>query len=306
MKILIFSENFFGYADRIKEHLQKRNFEVDLKYFFIPGTLDRIKKKIFKIEYNQKPHYKHILSDDTIYDLVLVINGKDIPNFVIKKLSDKYKNCKKILYIWDDIKNLNPPEIFLQLFDKIYTYSKFDADENPDLEFLPFFYTHQSNTVSRKQDAAFVGTVHSDRYQKLKNFKKNNPKLHFYFYLYAGFITYLKYLSKVNIKDVQFTPLTYDDYIKVVANSKCLIELPHPTQRNITTRAIEVIGTHTKLITTSDAVKNYDFYNPINIFIVKDNNVSEIQNWIKNSYQEYPEEIIRKYYIDNWLDKIFG
>lgn len=304
MKILIIGEKFFGYAERIKDFLEKKNYEADLVFGFAPNFRDRIKRKLLGGGFDEKDYYKNVLKKDEIYDYILVINGKFLPDYFVEEIRSNYQGAKKILYVWDDLKNLNQTEEFFGLFDKKYSYSKFDADQNSAFEFRPFFYSKRIKTNAKTIGASFVGSLHSDRYKTLKNIEKLNPKISFFFYLYADFMSYFKYWKETKLKDIRFKVLNYDGYVKTLADSVALIELPHSEQKNITTRAIEVLGTQTKLVTTTHAIKNYDFYNENNIFILDKNNTSEIQNWLTKDYEEYSEELLQKYYIESWIDEI--
>ncbi len=306
MNILIISEPFFGYAERIKDFLTNQNHWVDLKFQFVPTVKDRLKRQIFKKEFDQENYYENLLDPKKNYDLILVINGKNIPLTVIDKMTRFYKNSKKILYIWDDFKNLEQNDSFYNFFDIKYTYSKFDAEENANLIYLPFFYSHESVNKEREFDISFVGSMHSDRYQKLTEIKKANQSLKFFYFIYADFITYANYITKIKFSDVNFSVMSYDDYIKTLSKSKAVVELPHPTQKNITTRAIEVLGTRTKLITTSTAVKNYEFYHPDNVFIIDEKNLPEISDWLGISFKENSSEILKKYSLQNWVENILS
>lgn len=301
MNVLIIGEVFFGYANRIKEHLEKRGVQTDLVFSYAYSSKDRTKKKLLGQEPNEYGYYNKLLNADKNYDVIMVINGKNLPTYFVQQLNSYYPTAKKVLYVWDDLGNLEQSKVFFDVFDSKYTYSKSDAENHSEFIFQPFFFTHESNIQKRDIGASFVGSLHSDRFETLKRFEKFNSKVKFFFYLYSDFISYLKFIRRVRFGDVKFKALSYDDYIAVLGKSQALIELPHPAQHNITTRAIEVLGTRTKLITTSDAVKKYDFYNDNNIFIVKNHNISEIQNWLEQDYQEYPAELISKYHIDSWL-----
>lgn len=304
MKILIIAEHFFGYEERIKNRLQQRNYEVDLKYLFVPSSSDRIKKKIFGKDYPLDAYYEKLLDHRKNYDFLLVINGKNMPVRFVEKLSSTLMNASKVLYIWDDMENLDQTEAFYQIFDRKYTYSKFDADKSSGISFLPFFFSHDTENYDREIDVSFVGSLHSDRYKTITQFKRNNPSLNCSFYLYTDVMSYLKYCTGTPVNEVKFKKLDYEKYISLLSKSKAVLELPHPTQKNITTRAIEALGTRTKLITTSVAVKEYDFYNPNNIFILNEENGSELKEWINVGYEENDAKVREKYTMDSWLDHI--
>jgi hypothetical protein len=69
-------------------------------------------------------------------------------------------------------------------------------------------------------------------------------------------------------------------------------------------RTFEALGARTKLITTNHSVKNYDFYNPVNICII-DRGTSEIpQHFINSDYDELKENVYTRYSVSGWLDEV--
>lgn len=98
--------------------------------------------------------------------------------------------------------------------------------------------------------------------------------------------------------------MSYEEYINTLSKSACTLEILHDNQNNITTRAIEVLGTDTKLITTSKAIKQLDFYRPNNIFIIDDiNNINFklLEYWMKIPYEKIDKNLLDSYSIDNWI-----
>lgn len=72
----------------------------------------------------------------------------------------------------------------------------------------------------------------------------------------------------------------------------------------MTFRVFEAIGLNKKLITTNKDIINYDFYNPNNIFIW-DENIKEIpKDFLNKEYEKLPENIYRKYSLENWVKTI--
>jgi len=48
-----------------------------------------------------------------------------------------------------------------------------------------------------------------------------------------------------------------------------------------------------------------DFYHPNNIYIIEDELLSGIENFMVKSYKQISDEIINKYEIKNWIMKNF-
>lgn len=60
-----------------------------------------------------------------------------------------------------------------------------------------------------------------------------------------------------------------------------------------------------KLLTNYLDIKNYDFYNKDNIFIIENDDEKKIDIFLKQSYQEISSEIIEQYLVDGWLKNFF-
>lgn len=84
-----------------------------------------------------------------------------------------------------------------------------------------------------------------------------------------------------------------------------MIDIAHPNQKGLSMRPFEALGLKRKLITNNTDIKNYDFYNENNIFVVNDfNNIEIPDSFLNNPYEELPDKIYEKYYIKNWLKTI--
>lgn len=296
-KLLLIGPEFFGYTDRICVALSQY-FIVDKQYTFNPGHIfNRYDKSGKMIKY-----YDSLKVEDT-YDIVLVINGKFLPSSYLEKLKDKNLNTRFILYLWDDYKNVNHPKSFIHLFDTVYSYSKKDSEMHEELTFQPFFFSEATN-CKKYFDLSFIGSMHSNRLQIFNEYS-NLLGSNDFLYLYSDPINFLKlpsnwrYFSKVN-----FRKLKYEDYIDVLAKSKITLEVTHKNQENITTRAIEALGVRTKLITNSCNIKDFDFYLEENIFVIDDNNISQLKKWSTIPYKEIDKEIFEKYSINSWSLKV--
>ena len=91
------------------------------------------------------------------------------------------------------------------------------------------------------------------------------------------------------------TPMKYDVMINYLGKAKCCVELCRPHQKSLSTRSFEALGTRTKVITTNQSIKNYDFYNPQNILVVDENNPIIPADWINEPYTNIKDEILNRY-----------
>jgi hypothetical protein len=71
-------------------------------------------------------------------------------------------------------------------------------------------------------------------------------------------------------------------------------------------RTLEVLGARRKLITTNATIKDYDFYNENNIFILDRENPVISAEFIKTKYQEVDRDLYLKYSLEYWLNEVFN
>ena len=92
-------------------------------------------------------------------------------------------------------------------------------------------------------------------------------------------------------------------YIKQAA---CMLDLGViEKHQGLTFRVFEAIGYHKKIITNNPDIANYDFYNPQNILIINEQNISIPNEFLTSSYIPIPDQIIRKYTLETWVKTVF-
>ena len=70
-------------------------------------------------------------------------------------------------------------------------------------------------------------------------------------------------------------------------------------------RAFESMAAHRKYITNNDEVKNYPFYNPVNILVVDAQNPDVPKEFIERPFEPVDEKIMYKYSIKGFIDEVF-
>ena len=89
-------------------------------------------------------------------------------------------NARMVLYLWDSVANKVNTLEKLDSFDEVFSFDKKDC-ERFSLTFRPLFFDDEYELIAKEDpkmiyDLFFVGTVHSDRYQILKEVKKQFEK----------------------------------------------------------------------------------------------------------------------------------
>ena len=91
----------------------------------------------------------------------------------------------------------------------------------------------------------------------------------------------------------------------MIAESKCILDYNQEGQVGLSLRPMEALFLERKLITNNTDIKNYDFYNHDNIFILGEDNINEIKEFINKPYKKIDQDIIDYYDFDQWLNR-FG
>ena len=321
--ILLFSPAFFGYEKAIKKRLLDLDAKVD---FFDERPANTFWSKAFIRLYPQILHfyiaryYKYIynLVKNKDYDYVFVINIEAMPKSFLNKMKEKSPSTKFILYMWDSMHNKKKAINYLSCFDKVFSFDRNDCMENPSVIFRPLFFLNEYANISKPQkykyDLSFIGTAHSDRYILLNKIRilPNVIKRNCYFYLYLqNWKLFLLYkiknsaFRKANFRDFNYVPLTKNELMNLIEESRIVIDIQHPKQVGLTIRTIEMLGAHRKLITTNATIKDYDFYNPNNILIIDREDPKIPDMFFDADYEPVDQTVYYKYSLNGWLNDIF-
>ena len=313
MKVLLIAMPFYNYEYKIKEAIESLGNHVDLVYDQEERNLLECiccKIKPSKSSAIDKQHQMSLLNKlSNDYDIVFTIVGRWLSPDFIDILRMKNKNAKFVLYLWDDVARVQNFNDVYKKYDKIFSFDNVDC-MHYGFEFLPLFYRNEFEIRNVEKVYDLYGTlwIHSDRLNIVKKILDNYDNYKCYFYLCGLKSNYLKYKfsSEPYSKFVHYKSLDFYGNLDNMHRSKCVLDIQHPTQRGLTIRTIEAIGCGVKLITTNREVKNYDFYMPENICVIDRNNVEIPNVFFENPYVKLPEDVYRKYSLNNWVAKVLN
>lgn len=323
-RILFLSPSFFKYETMIKNKMEEMGAVVD--YYDERSIRNSFSKALLKINPNifyfkSIKYYKKILNDNknNKYDYILIIKCDMIPTKILKIMKQTYPNAKLVLYLWDSIRNMPGILSKIEYFDYCKSFDLSDSKKYDFLSFRPLFYGDEykkelKKNKSYKYDISFLGTIHSDRYKIIKELEsianKNNLKSYWFKYLQSNFIYYFYKLTKkeyknTKIQDFDFKKMNAKEISRIVDESKCILDIQHPRQTGLTMRTIEMIGMNKKIITTNSNIKNYDFYNKNNIYIIDRNNLKLDLDFLRTDYKFLKKDIYNKYSLEYWIKDVF-
>ena len=210
---------------------------------------------------------------------------------VAKKIKRTKKENKVIVYFWNYIDDNNKYILNDKNIDEFWTFDKNDAKKY-NMKYNPQFYTKnvKIQDEQNKYDVLFLGRSKTRKKDIVDLEKKLKEE---------GIQTNFKIIE--NEKDY----VSYDEYLKRIAESKCILDYNQEGQVGLSLRPMEALFLERKLITNNTDIKNYDFYNHDNIFILGEDNINEIKEFINKPYKKIDQDIIDYYDFDQWLNR-FG
>lgn len=327
ISILLIAPLFFGYYKEIANELEKLGYKVT----FFPDThsnnnltkaFGRVNKKLI----NKMTHRYFISKVLPVvkkekFSKVFIIasmNFSYLPSD-IKMIRDINKETEIIAYQWDSEKNMR---YFLEIhpyIDKLFTFDFNDSQINKKYIFLPLFYlpiyeNAGKNKRKKVYDCSYVGTAHPKKLAEIncisQEIKKKLPNQFIYHYMPSKLkFFYHKLLNKeyrsAKLKDFKYEKLSQNEIAEIMTSSFCVLDAPQGGQEGLTMRTFECLGAKTKLITTNESIKKYDFYDERNILIYN-KNIKFESPFFTEPYHDIPQNIYKSYSLESWLKKILS
>lgn len=226
------------------------------------------------------------------YDMCILFD-RGFNKLVTKFIKAQNPSCKTILWLWNPISNRQESFMSDKNIDEIWTYDINDSRKYK-IKFNTQFYNKElvndKCKVKEKYDIMFIGN-NKGRNEIISRYKCEFDKL--------NLKSYIRVIDnyKENIK--------YEEYLNYLMESKALLEIVKEDVSGITLRALEGIFFGKKLITNNKFIKMYDFYNPNNIFILEDDNLSNLKNFINSKYETIDKTIIDYYDFEEWVNRFY-
>lgn len=313
--ILFISPDTFGYYRRIEaaisrtgacpiwlNQLPSTSIASRVLFRIFPRLAPRAAQEFFERQLDKIPSVQQIL----------IIKGEGISEAIIKSMRLRYPDARIVLYLWDSIANTPGAERKIELCDLAFSFDPVDCERIGALRHLPLFHSSDREpTASVPGFAAFIGTLHSDRYRlirsignKIKHITGVPPFIYFYYPNRALF-----YVNKIinpsfrRVKptDVNFRPVPRDQYTAIEADAQILIDICHPKQSGLTMRTIEAVGGGKKLITNNPNIRGYDFFCADNIYVVESEPGKDFESFLDKPHRPLSPALVARYHIDSWV-----
>ena len=208
-------------------------------------------------------------------------------------LKRKYPNLRLIYWFWNHIYDINllnnlNPDIEKWSYDPI-DCQKYGLKYNSQFYFNDFSVDYPYSLP--KWDFLFVG-AEKGRGHYIKECRDLITKYKFsYNFIVSG------NSRKERIKNW----IPYNDLVKLIYQSRCIVDIVPAAQNGLTLRPLEAVFHNKKLITNFVAIENMDFYNPSNIFIIGKDSENFLSEFMEIPLTPVPTDIREYYLFENWL-----
>jgi len=278
-----------------RDYKYKHFGEKILNFFLKTFFNENLKKK----EIHKKQ--KKVINTLKTYDLLFVLRP-DMLDKKITKLATK-KSKHSMTYYWDSFEKIKGQKETIKYYNTCYTFDSEDAKKYNIKEFYNFYY--QSETILNPEyKVHYIGT-YDNRYNQLIKILDylQSKKIKSGANLFTIFddIKKEKTTNQITFLD---KIIPFKEVYKILQNTEIILDLKHENQKGLSFRVFDAIGMRKKLITTNENVKNFDFYNPNNIFVWEKNTFEIPNSFFETPYEDLPLPTYEKYSLKNWINTI--
>ncbi len=324
--IIIYIPNDFGLPEMFRKNLEFLGFKVFLlahapkiDKISTKDYLTHVGYKIFKNDksykisvreknrliFEKNAHFKTLNSIEEKADFALILRPDLVNDEVLKKIKSSSK--KMVGYQWDGIERYPKVKEKFIFFDQFFIFDKNDLENYPNFKTTTNFYFdfNLNSQEIPKNDVFFIGSHIENRTPillKISNFLKNLG-FSLNINVVGGEKQFGKEYQNTGVKFISYI-FDFDENYTAIKNAKSILDLLNDIHNGLSFRTFEAIGFRKKLITNNVHVKDYDFYNPKNIFIINERKLEELADFISSPYHNLEDEIYQKYSFTNWLKNI--
>lgn len=276
-----------------------------LRFLYVSNSfINRIARKIFlklKIDPAISFIFQTWIKDVNNVDTIILFDTGNAP-YISSFLRRKFPEKRIIIWYWNPVSGSIPYANFDSKGLEFWSFDPTDCEKYGFKYNTQFFISKNSNKVFsslNQQDVFYVG-ADKNRSKILADLKrifdKNN--ISYYFNL-------VRFHNSTNEFGIEYMkPLSYAAVIENIKNSKVIVDLVADEQTGLTLRPLEALFYKKKLITNMKTIKQYDFYNQHNIFIIGMDNDDTLKQFIESDYDESNhEELTFKYEFRSWVNR---
>ena len=210
----------------------------------------------------------------------------------------------RIIFIYTNLvgraSHLTPDNIPEECRCEKWSYDKGDCDKYDLNHSGAFYFAHLR--VKKKEPVYDVMYVGRDKGRakylfELEN-QLNKQGLKTYFHIVAD------RQHKRFLKPYYKRELRYSEICDLLSESRAVLNIVLDNQNAVTIRDMEALFNDIKLVTNSEYIKEHDFYDSNNIFIINRNNIDGVNEFLNQSGRSMNRDVLAEYSMSAWLERI--
>ena len=292
-KVLILKDNYNSFEQYYLDKLNECG--IDAEFYYTSSSMLRKAFTHYALPFESLWYGGWKNNLDT-YDCIIVFDSLHSAN-LLKYIRKKYRK-RLIFWHWNPIKMDKDISIWAETkkMCEHWTFNPSDAEKyGMNLNNQFFFYQNQED-ISKEESAFFVGTD-KGRYEKIvaisDDLKDRGIAIDFH-------------IVSMNCSDtrkyIEKTYMEYSDVMSHIRKSKAVVEIVQDGQNGLTARALEAMFFETKLITNNREIRNFNFYNDNDIFIIGEDNNDRLDAFLHTPFQPIEKKALYQYDANGWLD----
>lgn len=289
--LLITPFRFYGYSNNLRLAFEKSGYHVSMMNDEFPvndfgallGYLDLELSRTL----SRRAMRRKLMKDGIQYDLTLIIKGRGIS---VRLLEDLRLYSKRIVaYNFDSFGYFPHPLKWMKDVDEYHSFD-FNDCEKFGLRRLDLYssFTNLELKKERKYSISAIVRNHTERVKFIADILKNIDGSVFV-HIYEKSIVTLIFNFFVNPismwrlrRFISLSPLPYERYQEVIANSVATIDYAHPKQTGLTIRCWEALSCGTKVVSNNIRLLTHDDFSD-DSFLIWDSKTN------KNGLKEFLE-----------------
>jgi len=290
------------YNDFQFENIRASGYNIEEPYFGNNILLRIIRRIWFTYNLPYKDHWFNKRITNYNIETIIVFDVLITQDF-LKWLIKMYPDCR-ILFIYGNLvgyaSHIHPKDIPRDSVE-LWSFDKGDCIKYDMQNFYGGVY-FQSMFVEKeepKYDVLFIGKDkgRAEYLLWLEN-ELNKQGLRTYFHIVAD--RKHKRFLKLYYKDM----IKYNEIRELLSKSKAVLNIVVGDQTGITIRNMEAMFNGIKLITNNKAIEDCNFYSSSNVFVLEEDNVAEIAEFLSKPMESIRKDILDEYLFEAWLRRL--
>lgn len=260
--LLVLPLGFYAFGHTLRRELELRGMQVVMENDEFPiSMLGKVMGKLGALNllrrFTLKAFIKRYGDGGRHFDLVIIIKGRGVGNELIAFLRSIARRL--VAYNFDSFR-FNPSP--LDWWQGVHRYCTFDIEDARE-HHLPLVHLFSAIPTGmalgqKKYDISVLMKNHSERLAYTDQILTALPGLSSFTYIFEPYLLsfmfgllrtprlYLKYW-----KSIHFRPLPYQDFLRVLSESRVTADYAHPSQSGITIRCFEARSVGAAIVTNN-------------------------------------------------------